>query len=762
MNIITELKRRNVFRVGLAYIVIAWLVLQVTDVVINNIGAPDWVFQTIMLVLALGLPLVLFFAWAFEVTPDGVKRESEVDRSKSITTTTGRKLDRSIIALLVVALMYFFWESRFSDNPSSSEPANANPQSTSVQAQTNSEAQSPLGREKRSIAVLPFENFTDDKSDQYFADGLADTLLHKLAQISELRVIARNSSFQFKGTNRDIREIGQILGVETVLEGSVQRAGNQVRIIAQLINAEDGVHIWSQSFDDSMDNIFTLQDRIAAEIVDQFAISLSNEEQDRLLRRGTDNPEAYDLLMQASNIDYDMDSRTDADADTWEPLQLTLKAVELDPEYAEAWAHLSRSYNSLAFATDSVDKFNDYVKKARSAAEESLRLDPENARGQLALGWVEHRSDNSIKAIQHFRRVLELNPNSSGAMSGLGLQLAGTDPEEALQLFNRSHEIDPSATFTYRQKHFALVMLGRVDEAIEQLELAIQADPREGVFYNDLADLLVGTQGRPDEAARQVSRLLRLSPRSFTGVMAMVEAWTAAGEHDRASAWMAILMKGRSDSDEAKLRNARRLISASRYNEALKQLNDVKENDDNAWQLLVVRVSSAIGLKDLNAANKHISDYHAVLTDMKNRSGSNPMWNTYSAVFSLLVQEMPGSELGAKDTLGSIPPLEQIPFFKNSFYLHAGMQARLGNQQKAMDWLEQALARPDGGVFNIDKLGFDVEQSPLLNPLRGEPAFESWLQRYRERRDTMLQRMIALELQGEIIEAAATERLADQ
>lgn len=752
MSIIAELKRRKVFRVGIAYTISAWLVAQVAELVADSFSAPEWFMKMLLVVLLIGLPVSLVLAWAFELTAEGLKRDSEVGPENR---TSGRVINRLVISLLVVALGYFVWESRFRDVSTDevTEPIVA-----SAPADSAPEQVAPEGK---SIAVLPFENFSSDASDQYFADGLADTLLHKLAQISGLKVIARNSSFQYKGTNKDIREIGKALNVTTVLEGSVQRSGEQVRIIAQLINASDGVHLWSQSFDDSMDNIFTLQDRVAADIVEQLQLSLSKEEQARLIRNGTDNPEAYDLLIRALNTDFDLDDMVDANAETWEPIQLLLKAVELDPQYAEAWAYLSRKYNGLAFAADAAEDFDRYVSESRKAAEKALALDPNLAKAHEAMGWVEHRKREALKAARHFRRALQLNPNNDSAMSGLGLQIARTDPEEALRLFTHVLEIDPGATIVYRQKHFALRSLGRIDESIRQLELGIDAAPDMGVLYNDLSGLLISNRGRPDESARQLSQLLQIEPRSFTGVSAMVQSWTAASDVSRASAWMELLRMDRSDSDEAKLLNAETLLSAGLYDEVLRQLDEVQENENNEWNILWLGLVANLGLKNSARAAEYAVQLRALVNEMKAKGAARPSWDVSVAILELLAREQSDGGFNAGALLGAMPPLENIPFLRSRFYLLAGVRARLGGTDEALAHLEQALEKPDGGVFNRDIFGFSVEQSPLLAPLGGNPAFEDWLIRYRARRDAMLQRMIEMEDRGKIIAAATVARMTE-
>jgi TolB-like protein len=243
-------------RVSIGYVVSCWLLAQVADLVLENIDAPAWVMQTILLVLALGFPVVVFFSWAYEVTPEGVKRESEVDRSQSITHVTGRKLDRAIMFTLVLAVAYFAVDKFYL----------ADRRDPAVEPPAAAQVTQAVDEIAPSIAVLPFVNMSDDASNEYFSEGLSEELLNLLAKIPELRVAARTSSFSFKGQAMEISEIARRLNVAYVLEGSVRRSGDQVRITAQLIKADDGYHLWSDTFDRTLDNIFVIQDEIASEI----------------------------------------------------------------------------------------------------------------------------------------------------------------------------------------------------------------------------------------------------------------------------------------------------------------------------------------------------------------------------------------------------------------------------------------------------------------------------------------------------------------
>ena len=266
MSFLEELKRRNVFRVGIAYVVTSWLVLQVADIVIDNIDAPDWLMRAIMLVLVIGLPLALIFAWAFELTPEGIKKEKDVDRTQSITHQTGHKLDRTIIVILALALGYFVWD-KFATpgteiaQTDSTESSQTEPAGTRL-AGDEPQAGAPT---QKSLAVLPFVDMSPAKDNEYFTDGLTEELLNILAQIKSLQVAGRTSSFAFKGKTEDLREIGEKLNVNTLLEGSVRKddKNQKIRVTVQLINVADGYHIWSDNYDRDLEDIFAIQEDIA-------------------------------------------------------------------------------------------------------------------------------------------------------------------------------------------------------------------------------------------------------------------------------------------------------------------------------------------------------------------------------------------------------------------------------------------------------------------------------------------------------------------
>ena len=745
MSLLQELRRRKVFRVGLAYLVAAWLVAQVAELVADSFGAPGWFMQVLLVLLALGLPVALFLSWAFDLTPDGLVRDRDVTPADSARAS--RLLTALTIALLASALAYFVWESRWSGE----EVA---PGAVSEKAMPEVAAGEPeIGD---SIAVLPFENFSGDPADEYFADGLADTLLHKLAQIDQLTVIARNSSFQFKGQNLDIREIGRILGVDTVLEGSVQRAGGQVRIIAQLIRVADGAHLWSQSFDDTMENIFALQDRVASDIAQQLQLDLSAEQRRKMMRDGTNNPEAYELLIRAINERADYDDMADVDDADWPPVILIRQALALDPNYVQAWARLSAEYNFLAFATENPEKYPRFVAEAERAALRAVELAPDQADGHDALGWVAHRKREKLLAQRHFRRALELEPNRIGALSGLALQLGSSDAEEALELLTRVLELQPTSVITHRQKHFALARLGRYEEAIAELEAGLEKNPDAGLLVNDLSDLLIRRKGRPDLAAESNSRFLRLSPGSYEGLAAMLEAWTWATGSKEAGDWAAVLLSLHGGSDNARLLDVERLVAEGRFGEALEALDQIVETDRNRWRVVSRRAIACLGLGRVECTKQQTASWKAVIEQERIRGLAIPE----RLISPMVLEAMVAEDAQAGDAFRAVGErIGEMPYYSTKFFLRAGIAARMGDTGLALQILDESLSVADPGVFGLDIFGYEVAHSPLLEPLRGLPAFEDWRQRYELQRAGLLERMRTMEGEGGILSAESIGRM---
>jgi len=488
MSFLGELTRRNVVRVGIAYAVIGWVLAQIAEFAFENFGAPDWVLKSFVVLLLLGLPLALFFAWAFEITPEGIKREKDVDRSESITSQTGRKLDFLIIGVLAIALAYFAFDKFAGVGPTT------------------------VPDEVQSIAVLPFANMSDDSD--HFADGLTEELLNLLAKNQDLKVAGRTSSFAFKGRNEDLREIGDALGVAKVLEGSVRRSGERIRVTAQLINVADGFHIWSDTYDRELADIFEIQDQVAGAITQALELHLTPE-----AKRLTNNPEAYALYLEAVAF-----AALQNDRDLLRGIEALDRATALDPQFARAYElkALFHWMNAGWYVSADVAQASAYEAATRALAiDPSLPSATSLAKSAHPTDWnwiIELdametlvQSDRSVLALDTYafdlaisgyltesekvhREVLALDPLSSNAWWRLSqvLYAQGRDAE-ALQAGRKSAELAPGYFSLGLDAIFmASLAAGNDEEAIRVVAPWVDEDwfrrPSIEAFIADMRD----------------------------------------------------------------------------------------------------------------------------------------------------------------------------------------------------------------------------------------------------------------------------------
>ncbi len=468
-----ELKRRNVYRVGIAYVIVGWLALQALDIVVPIMRAPEWFSQLVLVLLVIGLPFALIFAWAYEMTPEGLKREKDVDRTQSVTQETGQRLNRMIIGILVLAVGILLVDKFFLDT--------GTPEDAAEVAVANE--QLPTEDATPSIAVLPFANMSADENSAYFSDGLADTLLHMLAQIREIRVAARTSSFQFRDQNTDIKEIAKTLNVGTILEGSVQRAGNKVRVTAQLIEADTGYHLWSGNYDRDMDDIFAIQDEIANEVVAALKVSLLGESAERLAHRETENLEAYtEYLLGVDDVaEYSFGSLSKAEAHF-------LEAVRLDPNYALAWARLGYTY--LQMEQTGAGSFDEMIDRARDAASKALAIDENLASAIAVLGNAERQLGNRELSEQLLVRAIEVGPNDITAKLYYSRLLWGQlRVQESMAIIDELLVLDPLSADAHFQRTIALSVLGDYEGGIAQARRMIEINPNSPTGYYREAEM---------------------------------------------------------------------------------------------------------------------------------------------------------------------------------------------------------------------------------------------------------------------------------
>ncbi len=414
MNFLAELRRRNVIRMAGLYLVGAWLVVQVAATLLPVFEAPAWVMKSLVALLAIGFVAALVFAWVFELTPEGLKRDAEVPLDQSVSPQTAQRLNRAIIIVLTLALGYFAFD-KFVIAPRR--------EAASVAAATQAAAAksaAPAPTDEQSIAVLPFDDLSPTQDQAYFSDGIAEELMNALAQIKGLKVAGRASSSYYKERKLPLGEIGTALGVATVLEGAVRKQGERVRITARLTRVQDSLQLWSDSYDGDLQDVFALQERIARSIAERMRLLLSDRQNTQLVDAGTTNPEAYQLYLQATSIFNRRDRTRFVDA-----IAVLKRAVELDPTYARAFARLASMHVVLASYTDADPRraHEDIMRYS----EQALALDP-----GLAEAWAARGSslskflETQVQGRDAFEQAMLINPDDPTASFWSGLNLLTT------------------------------------------------------------------------------------------------------------------------------------------------------------------------------------------------------------------------------------------------------------------------------------------------------------------------------------------------
>jgi adenylate cyclase len=502
-----ELKHRNVVRVAILYLVVCWLILEPTHVVFHMLEVPAWANRLVLILMAIGLPAVVLFAWAFEITPEGLKPTVEVDPKKSIRALTGRRLDRAIIVVLVLALAYFvadkFWLAK---HQAVTEPG----VTTEVPGGPPS-ASAALAAPEKSIAVLPFVDMSERHDQEYFSDGLSEEVLDLLSRTPELHVVARTSAFSFKGKSDDIPTIARKLMVANVLEGSVRRSGNTLRITVQLVRADNGYHLWSQTYDRKLDDIFKVQDEIAGSVVQALKVSLLADAMPKAA--AARNTGAYTLFLQARSMYF----RASTQADYEKVVDYLKRAINSDLTFAPTWTLLSRAQSRLAQAyVHSPQEWDE----ARRAAGQALALDPKlpDAHNAMAAINVFHDWD-WVGGQAHLQQALALDPGSAGALGLAGVvALWMGDTDQALKLLQRGAASDPVNDVTYHNLAWALLSAGKLDEALVAVRKRLDLNPT-GLWSHWVAGQVMLEKGQPVESLVEFElendEAFRLSGRAF-------------------------------------------------------------------------------------------------------------------------------------------------------------------------------------------------------------------------------------------------------
>ena len=677
LSFLEELKRRNVLRVGAFYAGVSWVAVQAATQVFPFFHVAEWVVRWIVVAAVLGFPCALAFAWFYEITPQGLKLESEVDRSQSITGQTGRKLDRWIIAVLGIAVALLLVDRFFLPH----------------QADTAPPAAAAAAIPAKSIAVLPFENLSEDKANGYFASGMQDEILTRLAGIHDLKVISRTSTEQYAARPPSLKVVGEQLGVATVLEGSVQKAGEQVHINLQLIDAQTDGHLWADSYDRDLKDLFGVERDVAQKVAEALKAQLLPAEAARVANVPTRDAEAYDLYLRANahaNRAYDQDIFVPREMPP--AIELYQQALAKDPGFALAAAALARAHMHIYFYAP--DRTEARLASAKAAAGQALNLQPDLGEGHFALALYHYWGHRDYaQALQELQLATQTLPNSAD-VEGIHAAVARRQGQwdQAIAGFQQAALLDPRSTLSLDQLGLSYSQLRRYVEADQAFAraAAVTADPADELvtralntvlWKGDLAALRAGLGALvPSSDAYSGNAtsffLLNWWSRDYAAAVRMAEADSAADWSDQGNvalprrlylAWACAAA-----GDDAK---AKSLYAALR-----EQLQAAVQQrpDEPDLHLALAFADAGLGLKD------------EALREGRKVQSVMPL---------------------SRDVISGASRLGWL----------AQLQVRLGENGQALDQLQQLLALPgSGGVISPALLKID----PIWDPLRGDPRFQ--------------------------------------
>ena len=705
MNFFKELQRRNVYRVAIAYLVTAWLLAQVADLALGAFGAPPWVQKTLLFLLALGFPVACLLAWAYELTPQGIKRSTDAAQASASTVGGHKTLDLVIIGLLTVAVVGLATERfliRGSEEPASSRGESGRP----------------------SVAILPFVNRSAIEGDAFFVDGVHEDLLRQIATIGSIKTISRTSVLQYRDSGKSAPEIAAELGVNSILEGGVQRSGRQVRINVQLIDAGTDEYLWTESYQRelSAENIFSIQSEIATSVANALQAALSPQERNDLAKVPTRDIEALNLYFSG---------RRRLETRRPEELEIAIteleKATLLDPEFALAYVALADAYRLLNNYGDMPQDIADA--RGREAVEKALALDDRLGEAYASLANLRRRSGDYDGAEQAFLRGIELNPNYAPLYQWYGeflaLQLGRT--QEGAATSRQAVALDPKSAIINSDYAEALAAAGHLDAALEQYRIAIEIDPRLSVAYEQMAMVLNGL-GRVNEEIALYYKQLELNPDDAWARFGIAATLLDLGDVVHATEnvdsiaeiapgspphqWAVLLLETyRGNSSEARKAAAKLYQSWPDSTHALRVLRDadIDRNDPES------------------ARTRYLESYPRF--GQVEDEGINPANITPAVDFACLLVEMKNLDRARALLHGSLNAIDSIPRVGFNGYKVADVRALtlLGNRREALDALRAAYE--DG--WRLD-WWLELERDRCLADLRDEPEFKAIVELIRE------------------------------
>jgi TolB-like protein/Tfp pilus assembly protein PilF len=686
-NFFSELKRRNVIRMAGLYLVGAWLMVQVAGTVLPMFGAPDWLPRSIVLLLAIGFVPALIFSWVFELTPQGLKRDEDVRPEQSIGPQTGRRMDRMIIAVLAAALGYFAFD-KFVLAPRR--------QAALIAKETESHPTglpNDVNINSKSIAVLPFENLSSDKENAYFADGIQDEILTRLSKIADLKVISRTSTQHYKSAPENLPDIARQLGVAHILEGSVQKSGEAVRVNVQLIKAANDSHLWADSFDRKLTDIFSVESDIAKTIADQLRAQLTGREEQVITAKPTESAEAYDAYLRG--LAYNLKTAITPGNAIGAQKHLR-EAVRLDPKFALAWALLS-FVDSKNYVTLNLQPTLALREEARQAAETALKLQPNLGEAVLAKGYFHYSCLKEYDtAVRYFEEARPLLPNSSRVPEVLAyVSRRRGQWERSESYFNEAERLDPRSVSLLTQ---------------------------HALFYCLMR--------RFAEADRKFDQVLNITPDDVDTLAAKASIAQCEGDLPRAAALLAPLRPGADDTGPLATQVYQAILER-RPAEIIPRLKEILAKADPAlgygigelrfylgWAQEVAGDNAAAQdtwrqtRAELEPFLKEQPDNYSLIGDL---ALTNMGLGDKAAAFQFVDRDMSVLTI-EKDALDGPAPIEIL----------ARVAARMGEPDRAIATLTQLLSIPYEGPLadNQPLTPALLRLDPMFDPLRKDPRFQ--------------------------------------
>src|ERR1700736_191975 len=520
-NFFAELNRRNVYRVAVAYAVVAWLLIQAASIFLPAFDAPPWVMKIFIIVIIFGFPVALIFSWAFEITPEGIKLESEIAPNKSIARRTGRKIVAMTMALAVVAAGLFVYQLVRSKNT-------VTPRQDASAARTE-----PATVSNKSVAVLPFDNLSRDPDNAYFCEGVQDEILTRLAKVADLKVISRTSTQHFKSTPDNLPAIAKQLGVAHILEGSVQKSSDQVRVNVQLINAMTDAHLWADTYDRKLTDIFSVESEIAKTIAETLQAKITGSEKNSIAKAPTATTEAYELYLKGR---FFWNKRTGGDLR--KSIEYLKQAVARDPNYALAYAALADSYGLLRFYGGASPA--ESIVPATAAAKKALELDDSLAEPHASLGLIATEELEVHRGVSELERAVQLNPNYATAHHWLSLAFTALgQSDRSIKELKRAVELDPLSMVINADLSIGYIYARRYDEAEAQARKTLEIDPGSFLAHYYLG-MALQLKGRLKEAIPEFQKAVDVNHDPYSTSM-LIQGYARNGQTDEARKLLAQL-----------------------------------------------------------------------------------------------------------------------------------------------------------------------------------------------------------------------------